>query len=512
MENAQLAILKSEQAMRECTHVSRAMRSALALWSAITLISCGGGGGDTATASSQSLAAGTGSARIEPYERVITLAVRKSAPALPSVMPSLAIELGSPPAQFTPTKASASLGATDAAIARQIGAARAVSALATPEDAAGALAWQVTAAGGLATAARLRSEGAAGLRLGLEVRRLPPSAQVRVRPSGSVAVDADTVSGQEILDTLARNRDAGDSGRSGRTYWMPAVAGESITLEIELPPGVEATQVEVAVPQLSHLWWTHAAVAAATALKLGEAGACNADATCSPAYDFEARSIARMEYVRDGGAYLCTGTLMADVAASGTPYFLGANHCVGDQTSASTLSTYWFYRAATCNSSTLDPAATRVTGGATLLYASSATDTAFMVLRGSPPAGTVHAGSLLAPVAVGTSLAGLHHPAGDLLKLSVGSTPSYANCADTRCASASADNGNFLILRWSSGTTESGSSGSPVFASIGSRRYVVGQLFAGVASCTRPDGSDFYGRFDRAYAALRTWLGSPPTD
>ena len=481
------------------------MRCVLALWVAITLASCGGGGGGDAVApSSQSLATGTGSARIETYERVITLAVRTSAPApaLHSVMPSLAIELGPPPVEFTPTKASNA----DAAIARQIGAARAVSALATPEDSARALVWQVTAAGGLATAARLRSEGAAGLRLGLEVRRLPPSAQVRVRPSGSIAVDDDTVSGQEILDTLARNRDAGDGGRSGRTYWMPAVTGDSITLEIE------ATQVEVAVPQLSHLWWTHAAVAAATALKLGEAGACNADATCSPAYDFEARSIARMEYVRDGGAYLCTGTLMADVAASGTPYFLGANHCVGDQTSASTLSTYWFYRAATCNSNTLDPAATRVTGGATLLYASSATDTAFMVLRGSPPAGTVHAGSLLDPVAVGTALVGLHHPAGDLLKLSVGSTPSYASCADTRCASASADNGNFLILRWSSGTTESGSSGSPVFASVGSRRYVVGQLFAGIASCTRPDGSDFYGRFDRAYEAMRTWLGSPPAD
>ena len=136
--------------MRECVHASPAMRCVLALWVAITLASCGGGGGGDAVApSSQSLATGTGSARIEPYERVITLAVRKSAPApaLHSVMPSLAIELGPPPVEFTPTKASNA----DAAIARQIGAARAVSALATPEDSARALVWQVTAAGGLAT-------------------------------------------------------------------------------------------------------------------------------------------------------------------------------------------------------------------------------------------------------------------------------------------------------------------------------------------------------------------------
>jgi hypothetical protein len=200
---------------------------------------------------------------------------------------------------------------------------------------------------------------------------------------------------------------------------------------------------------------------------------------------------------------------MADTLASGTPYFLGANHCVGDQTTASTLSTYWFYRSAACNSNTLDPAATRVTGGATLLHASATTDTSFMVLRGSPPAGAVHAGSLLSAPALGTALAGLHHPAGDLLKLSLGTNPAYARCEGTRCTGDDLDASSFLILRWTRGTTESGSSGSPVFAGVGARRYVVGQLFAGSASCTRPDANDYYGRFDKAYSVLRTWLGIP---
>ena len=200
---------------------------------------------------------------------------------------------------------------------------------------------------------------------------------------------------------------------------------------------------------------------------------------------------------------------MADTAASGTPYFLGANHCVGDQTTASTLSTYWFYRSASCNSHTLDPAATRLTGGATLLHASADTDTAFMVLHGSPPVGAVHAGSLLSAPALGTALAGLHHPAGDLLKLSLGTLPAYARCEGTRCTGEGVETSNFLVLRWSRGTTENGSSGSPVFAGVGARRYVVGQLFAGSASCMRPDANDYYGRFDRAHPALRPWLGTP---
>ncbi len=499
--------------MQECIDARWAMRLLLAVWVAAALASCGGGDpvpSYPAAAPAQALQAADGPARIEPYQRVTTMAGRKSnPPPLAGVTPSLAIQLGPPPPEIVQAKIHAAQRPEGLAVARQIGAARALSPLATAQDTERHLVWQPTASGGLAAAVSFSSEGAAGLRIGLEVHGLPPTAQVRVRPSGSVAAEADTVSGQEILDALARNHAAGDRGRTGRTYWLPAVAGESLTLEIELPPGVGASQVEVAVPRLTHLWWTHAAVSRADQLKFGEAGSCNADATCSPEYDFEARSVARMEYVRDGSAYLCTGTLMADVPASGTPYFLAANHCVGDQTTASTLSTYWFYRASACNSNTLDPAATRVTGGATLLQASSATDTAFMRLRGSPPAGTVHAGSLLAPVSVGTALAGLHHPAGDLLKLSLGSTPSYALCEDTRCTAATADTGNYLILRWSRGTTESGSSGSAIFATVGSRRYVAGQLFAGSASCTRPDGNDYYGRFDKAYPALRTWLGNP---
>lgn len=496
-------------------------RFGLAAWAALALVSCGGGGGGEeagaapAAAPAQAQQAGAGGpARIESYERVTIMAARKSAAAmaLPSVPVSVAIQLGPEPLEWGRAKAAAGERPADAAIARQIGAARAVNALATPEQTARQLAWQAVASGGLAAAASFRSEGARGLRVGLEVHRLPPSAQVRVRPTGSVGVEADAVSGREILATLARNQAAGDSTPAGRTYWLPAVAGESLTLEIELPPGADASQVAVAVPRLAHLWWTLAAITRADALKVGEAGACNADVTCFPDYEFEGRAIARMEYVHDGRPFLCTGTLVADVAASGTPYFLGARHCVGDQTTASTLATYWFYRAASCNSTVLDPRATRVTGGATLLYASAATDTAFMELLGSPPAGAVHAGSLLVPTASGTSLAGLHHPAGDLLKLSLGATPSYARCEDTRCTLDGGQGGDFLVLRWTRGTTESGSSGSPVLASVGGRRYVVGQLFAGSASCTRPDGNDYYGRFDKAYPSLRTWLGTPPGD
>ena len=48
-----------------------------------------------------------------------------------------------------------------------------------------------------------------------------------------------------------------------------------------------------------------------------------------------------------------SGTLLADRDTSTTvPYFLTANHCVSSQAAASTIQSYWFYRATACDSGT----------------------------------------------------------------------------------------------------------------------------------------------------------------
>ncbi|MFD0669191.1 trypsin-like serine peptidase, partial [Ramlibacter sp. MAHUQ-53] len=355
-----------------------------------------------------------------------------------------------------------------------------------------------------AAALRVRSPGAAGLPLALRVERLPAGAVLRVAGAQG---PAQAVAGGQVLAALARDAAA---GVAGRRYWLPAVAGEEALLQVTLPAGSTPADLALAVPEAAHLWWTHAAVTRAAALKVGEAGTCNADAACSPAYESDQRSVARLEFIEDGQAFVCTGTLLADVAATGTPWMLNANHCIGSQAAASTASTYWFYRAAACGSDRLDPAATQRHGGATLLHANAATDTAFLRLEQSLPAGVVHAGVLLGPVAVGSEVASLHHAGGDLLKLSVGSVQSYADCDGTRCSTVAGTEGNYLSLGWRVGTTESGSSGSAAFVAAGGRRYVAGHLFAGLASCADPGRNDFYGRIDREYPALRPYLGDVP--
>nr|WP_236589416.1 trypsin-like peptidase domain-containing protein [Ramlibacter aurantiacus] len=204
---------------------------------------------------------------------------------------------------------------------------------------------------------------------------------------------------------------------------------------------------------------------------------------------------------------------MADVAASGTPWFLSGQHCIDSQTVASTVVTYWFYRSAFCDSGTLDPSSMRLLGGATLLYASTATDTAFMRLERTPPAGVRYAGSLLSAPLAGTPVTALHHPAGDLLKLSAGEITGTTGCAWLSEGGLSCEEpgDDFTRVRWSRGTTQGGSSGSALFQSVDGRNYLSANLYAGSASCQASTSPDYFGRFDRPYRdALYRWLGEVP--
>lgn len=374
------------------------------------------------------------------------------------------------------------------------------------------LAWRPVPGGGLAGQITFTSPQALGLRLGLLVQRLPAQATLRFYALASPATLE--VPAREVLAVLKRNRDAGDDSAAARLYWSPQVEGDEITMEVELPPGVPASAVELSVPRLSHLFRDPLAGAGEnTPQAIGDSAACEADVSCH-AYSTESNAVARMSFVgSDGGSYWCSGTLLNDRASSGTPYFLTANHCIPKQAVASTLETNWFFRSSACNSGALHPGTRTLRGGATLLWASAATDTAFLRLAGTPPPGVTYAAWSPDAVALGTDVAGVHHPRGDLQKISLGSVTAYGDCRVTdasgsfTCTQASQSTGEFVNVRNAVGTTEGGSSGSALFQTIGGSRYVVGQLYGGNSSCTNTAGSNFYGRFDVAYnAALHQWL------
>ena len=375
--------------------------------------------------------------------------------------------------------------------------------------------WKNTAVGGKVAAISFNAEGAYGLRLGVLVKQLPGSATVRVYTQ-SAPDKVFQISGQAILQLIERNQAAGDQSDAARTWWTPDTGEGEATLEVELPPGVAASALDIAVPQLSHIFENLSLPTAqeyqeqVEAAKINESDPCNLDANCYSDNAQERNAVARMLFTKNGGSYLCTGTLMNDTQNSFKPYFLTANHCISTQTVASSLETRWFYRSPSCNSGTLQSSSVRKTGGAQLLYASGNTDTAFMLLNDTPPGGTLFAGWSANTVAAGTSVVGLHHPSGDLLKISFGAVNSQANCQPTTGSGfqCSGTSGNYYRVSWSQGTTEGGSSGSALFQG----GYVVGTLYGGSATCTNRSAYDYYGRFDVPYnAAIKTWLNPAST-
>jgi hypothetical protein len=150
------------------------------------------------------------------------------------------------------------------------------------------------------------------------------------------------------------------------------------------------------------------------------------------------------------------------------------------QAVAGTLTTLWFFEASACGSSAVNPGWQQVGGGATYLYSNVQSDALFLRLNGQPPSGAFFAGWDANAVSAGSAAVGIHHPQGDLKKVSQGSIIGFARWDATSTAN------QYIEIRWSSGTTEGGSSGSAFFTLTGSQYLLRGGLRGGSALCTNP--------------------------
>jgi hypothetical protein len=398
----------------------------------------------------------------------------------------------------------------------KIGFAREVKALDSAPKAAASLDWTSLQDGRRVASISLRSPDAVAVRLGLGVDRLPPEATVRVYAQGAVL--AFELRAPEILVALQRDTNASGINAPTPLYWLPVVEGPEATVELELPPAVDPASVQIALPRLSHFYRSPAAPAADTREQpkdVGDAEFCEINVSCDASYSNESNSVARMVFVEDGDSYQCTGSLLNDSSNSFTPYFLTAAHCISTQAVASSLQTYWFYRSPSCNARTVNPASRTLVGGAVLLRADVGSDVTLVRLNDPPPAGAYYAGWMAITPTLHTDVTALHHPAGDLQKISTGVIDSYQACTRDEaaggwnCLDSGQLSSTYIAATFSRGSIEPGSSGSPLFWSLGSKRYIVGQASASSASCYYNDGYTTYGRFDVSYReGLKTWLGS----
>lgn len=420
--------------------------------------------------------------------------VQSPARAMPHAAPlpaASATVLTLPPA--VPPKA---LGESRPGAPLQLGFGREVPALATPESAARHLSWERAANGASVAAIRIESPGAQALRAALRVESLPPGTRLSfqgreaepfVVPTGSIPV--------------------------GPAYWGPVVEGDAVTITIEVPATGDPASLRLAIPQLSHL----AGGASTGFLVPKAASACQVDIACHPEWSTESKAVARILFSSGGDTFTCSGVLVADQDAATTiPYLLTANHCISSAAAAATVQAYWFYRSTACDSGALNPSYQVTTGGGTLLYDSSITDSTLIQLHETPPTGAIYSGWIVGQGSLpeGTRVTGIHHPAGDEQKVSRGDVRGYFNCSPSAldptelvCHATVPETSTFYAVAWTEGTVEGGSSGGGIFRDDG--HYLLGQIYGGNGSCTAP-GWTYAGRFDVAFeAGLSRWLGTP---
>ena len=262
--------------------------------------------------------------------------------------------------------------------------------------------------------------------------------------------------------------------------------------------------------------------------RAGESAYCNFDIHCGNSNYTWHNDLKRSIALIIMGNAVCTGCLVNNTNNDLTPYFLTANHCYYDEKNkpypdrdpATSIFRFKYWNSG-CNTNDPNPNNWKSITGAILKAHYKPTDFALLELSTMPPASynVYYAGWNRANNPKdwgGIDILGMHHPRGDVMKWCFGEYKETVTW------------GNDVIFKthwkveFNTGTTQPGSSGSPLFTSFG--RHIVGQL-SGRQNSPCVGGNDIdecycdslrigeYGRFDESWKGngtndtrLRNWL------
>lgn len=240
--------------------------------------------------------------------------------------------------------------------------------------------------------------------------------------------------------------------------------------------------------------------------------ACQINVNCSLGDNWrqQQRSIVQIRMPVTGGLAVCTGSLIQN--DQGKPYVLCAWHCQDGITTASPYSTWNFgfnWEASGCTTPSSDPGNRVSIIGCTEKVKSSDSDVLLLELNSTPPSNyNVYYNGWDRTGTTPTSVVGIHHPAGDIKKISVNTGTTSVNANGITFSGGNTPlvipAGNLWTFSWTSGDTEGGSSGSPLFNQNG---HTIGQLTGGSGDCNNNNFSA-YGRMSSSWGALQPFLSS----
>jgi hypothetical protein len=279
------------------------------------------------------------------------------------------------------------------------------------------------------------------------------------------------------------------------------IEGDIIWIEYYQPPGIsESPKLELG--GLIHGYRMGQVQQLLDSRGMNDSGDCNYDVNCPVGADFDSKKDLVKKAVallNLGNGYLCSAVLINNTQRDKTPYLLTGNHCLENSDPALwSMRFNWVSPAPDCGTEepSVDLQTNFTMSGAQLRANNERSDFALVELYNPIPDtwDVAFAGWDRTDQSPDFSV-GIHHPNGDIMKVCRDDdSPVTENALGTEVwliKGASAGGGD----GWELGTTESGSSGSPLFDPEG---RVIGQLYAGLSFCegTQTNGEyDVYGRF-----------------
>ncbi|MES2525891.1 MAG: serine protease [Bdellovibrionota bacterium] len=278
-----------------------------------------------------------------------------------------------------------------------------------------------------------------------------------------------------------------------RELWSPVIMTDDAIIELTVP----ADSINEVSLKLAHVGQGFRTFGQSTQ----KSGSCNIDVACTESRGWE-NEVNSVGVISTGGSRFCTGFMVNNTKADKTPFFMTANHCRINAGNAATLVVYWNYQTSKCKGAR-DGKLTDFQTGAVHLASGARSDFTLVKLLQAPKAEwNVTYSGWDASGAVGTSAVGIHHPNVDEKSITFENDPTVL--ASYGGQDSPGDSTHVRIVDWDKGTTEPGSSGSPLFDS---NHRVIGQLHGGGAACGN-DLSDYYGRFHTSWKGDGTLTGS----
>ncbi|MEO6833557.1 MAG: 3-coathanger stack domain-containing protein [Chitinophagaceae bacterium] len=301
-----------------------------------------------------------------------------------------------------------------------------------------------------------------------------------------------------------------------RGFGTGLVYGSEVIIEVDIPKDYSITDI-VQICSIVHGYRVinipdEYSSKLAKVASFGSSGSCQVNVNCSEGINWQSEKRGIAMILVNGNRW-CTGSLINNTCNNGDLYFLTANHCLGSQSSvggiadkdavthpdASDWTFWWNYESANCSNPSAEPGH-GTTNGATVVANDPTTDFALLKLIENPilqnPPLDVYFNGWTKAASITGGGAGIHHPNGDIKKIS---TFSVSPIGNSNCSTSPS---NFWEINWASTSNgfsvqQPGSSGSPIFTN---GKKIFGQLFGpmlcGLQQCDDPAKQEVvYGRF-----------------